>query len=87
MDRFRRIFPKHPINDEKIPLISKQQKKTIGQKVTSGIKRKGYKPIQNTRGDGRRRRKRASAIKAKSRIRSAIGLKRRKSRRRRKMYK
>jgi hypothetical protein len=95
MDRFRRLLKRHPIDDQETTLIPKEKKKSISERVTSAIrkgvmKRKGYTkvPTNATRGKGRRRRKRASAVKAMSFIRSVTGSKRlRKRKRSRKMHK
>ena len=77
MDRFRRMLKRHPNDDEETPLVPKEKKKSIGQRVTSAIrkrlmKRKGYTEVPTARGEGRGRRKRASAVKAMSSIRRTI---------------
>ena len=89
MNRFRRIFKRHPNDDEETPLVPKEKKKSIGQRVTSAIrkrlmKRKGYTEVDSARGEGRRRRKRA--VKAMSSIRGAIR-RRKKAKRPRKTHK
>jgi len=92
MDRFRRILRRHPIDDQETPLIPKEEEKSIAQRVTSAIrkrvmKRKGYtKVATDYSARGRGRRKRASAVKALSSIRSVIR-RRKKIKRPRKMHK